>query len=980
MHPLFTRTSRIVLTLSLTVLSTTAFSQEACTFGEATQTAIQSLCPMHEGMARIQINDQWGFVNRSGSLVIPPQFDEVHDFSSGLAAARQNEQWGFIDPQGNWVIAPTWSNVRPFSDGLAAVEQNDRWGYIDRTGAQVIAPTYRNAGDFINNVSIVSQGYQKDLMINKNGQVIHTFQPNTSVSNNPNEFGLFEISQGTTNTLHHIDGRTLQPTQESEANTYRNGFFVASKHIENADGTSTDLKGIIDAQNQWIIPAQYQELSALENGLAIATLPNPTNQDTEEEDDEQKTDARVILINQQGKTVYGPARSIEYHKESGYYEVTHQFDPREQTWLNQQGKPLFPSTCTHFENTPTPSTSPSWTVFTGCDETWVLFANGSVARSEVGKPTISATTKHLLLSAESKNRFIGLQFELFDHSGKKVFSTSDLSENLRKQYNHVMLLQPRGAVSQNSGHDLPILLLKDRRNTQVGIVTPQYQFVSNPQWTYTDNLEHYTRSYFSDHETVEGPLRMHTKQGYGAIDSQGNWVVQPIYNAMSVFENGLTYAENGEAHFVVQHNGLAHPLPERTYNLEIRSASVIEWRNSNNQIIRKNLDTGEQMINPYGKHPNIGQAHQGLQPVEKNNLWGLQNDRGEWVVPPTYTQQITPIVHNGLLKAWKTNEEINTPESSDDLEGLLSPEGQVISPPLYTEIQFDENTEMWRVQIQDRQGLMKKDGRMFLEPIYTDITNLGNGWFNATSPEQQGLINNTGELVVGLSDHDWSGLRNRPYLVQQNGAKTVLLGIDGQTSTQQKPGSLPKEPSTWWWPVNHRDKNYNHWSSFYGFDFKKKIKVPGEVPSYARFSEGVTAFSPNKPQKGAGIGLIDDKGRVLGVYPYHEIEPMKEGMAKVSREVPSKQSEDEYRYNPPMQYGYLNRQGKLAIPFRYQSATDFTEQRATVLYRDQIGLIDQKGTMLLSGAWICDHAVLVNSKKQIIWPNLSEQEKSCPIN
>lgn len=933
---------------------------------------------MHEGMARIQVNGRWGFVDRSGTLAIPPTFDEVHDFSSGLAAAQKNEKWGFIDQQGNWVIAPTWSNIRPFSEGLAAVEQNEQWGYIDRTGAWVITPTYMNAGNFINNFAIVRKAYQQDLIINKNGEVVRTFPPNTRVDGNPNEFGLFNITKGETNTLHHLDGRTLQPPPDAEADTHRNGFFVAIKTVQHTDGTNTHLKGMVDSQGQWVIPAQYEELSALENGLAIATPPNQKNQETEE--DYNQNDAREILIDQQGKTVYGPAHSIEHNEQLGYYEVTHQFDPLEQTWLNKQGKPLLPSTCTELKIEHAPTTPKDRAVFTGCKETWVLFANGAVIRSEIANPTISTTSTHLLLAAEAKNRFIGLQFELFNSSGKKVFSASNLSENLRKQYYDAKLFQPRGALSQKSGHDLPIVLLKDRRDTRVGIITPQYQFVSNPQWVHSNDLERYTPSYLSDSDSLEGPLKMHTKQGYGAVDSQGNWVVQPIYESMSVFENGLSHAKTNEAHVVVQSNGLAHPLPEYTYNLEIRSASIVEWRNRENQTIRKNLDTGEKIINPYGKNANIGQTHQGLVAVEKNALWGLQNDRGAWVVPPIYTEQITPIVHNGLLKGWRTGKEIDSPEGSNSLKGLLSPEGEVISPPRYTDIQFDKDTEMWKVQIQNREGLIRKDGHIFLEPIYTDIQNLGNGWFNATSPELQGLTNNTGKLVVELSDHYWSDLHNRPYLIQQKGAETILLGIDGQTSTQQKPGSLPKEPSTWWWPVTNLDKHYNHWSTFYGFDFKKKIKIPGEVRSYARFSEGVIAFSPNKTLKRVGLGLIDDKGRVLAVYPYDEIEPMKEGMAKVAREASSNKNEDEYLYGKPMQYGYLNRQGKLAIPFRYQSAMDFTEQRATVLYRDQIGLIDQKGTLLLSGGWVCDHAVLLNAKKQIIWPKLSEQAKTCPIN
>lgn len=43
-----------------------------------------------EGMARVQINNKWGYIDKTGKFVIPPQFEEVHPFSEGLALVREN--------------------------------------------------------------------------------------------------------------------------------------------------------------------------------------------------------------------------------------------------------------------------------------------------------------------------------------------------------------------------------------------------------------------------------------------------------------------------------------------------------------------------------------------------------------------------------------------------------------------------------------------------------------------------------------------------------------------------------------------------------------------------------------------------------------------------------------------------------------------------------------------------------------------------
>jgi hypothetical protein len=80
----------------------------------------------------------FGFMDRTGKVVIPEEFDYVQHFSDGLAAARVRHrgkrQWGFIDKLGEWAIEPQFDHVSPFRGGLANVEGNKKSGYIDRDG------------------------------------------------------------------------------------------------------------------------------------------------------------------------------------------------------------------------------------------------------------------------------------------------------------------------------------------------------------------------------------------------------------------------------------------------------------------------------------------------------------------------------------------------------------------------------------------------------------------------------------------------------------------------------------------------------------------------------------------------------------------------------------------------------------------------------------------------------------------------------
>jgi hypothetical protein len=51
---------------------------------------------------------------------------------------RLENKWGYIDKTGAMVIAPAFDDAAAFSDGLAQVRGNTTIGYIDKTGKRVL--------------------------------------------------------------------------------------------------------------------------------------------------------------------------------------------------------------------------------------------------------------------------------------------------------------------------------------------------------------------------------------------------------------------------------------------------------------------------------------------------------------------------------------------------------------------------------------------------------------------------------------------------------------------------------------------------------------------------------------------------------------------------------------------------------------------------------------------------------------------------
>ena len=100
-----------------------------------------------EGLAAVKIGDRYGFIDTTGTVVftLEPEYYPMH-FSDGLALVVQTvdstDRWGYINKKGEWVIPPQFSDANHFHGGLAYVILSDdpkdrRSGYINHRGQVV---------------------------------------------------------------------------------------------------------------------------------------------------------------------------------------------------------------------------------------------------------------------------------------------------------------------------------------------------------------------------------------------------------------------------------------------------------------------------------------------------------------------------------------------------------------------------------------------------------------------------------------------------------------------------------------------------------------------------------------------------------------------------------------------------------------------------------------------------------------------------
>jgi len=142
-----------------------------------------------EGLAAARdgawLDGKWGFIDKSGSEILPFNYDEVGaGFSEGLVAVSAGEhiengiyqeyvgKWGFVDKDGKAAVPMKYDYAAAFSDGMAAVNigaatdnsegdllpQGGKWGFINKKGKETVPCKYDSAEDFNEGMAAVCQG------------------------------------------------------------------------------------------------------------------------------------------------------------------------------------------------------------------------------------------------------------------------------------------------------------------------------------------------------------------------------------------------------------------------------------------------------------------------------------------------------------------------------------------------------------------------------------------------------------------------------------------------------------------------------------------------------------------------------------------------------------------------------------------------------------------------------------------------------
>lgn len=233
------------------------------------------------------------FVDDSGNIVLAYNYPSVGTFSQGLASVSTRiekngslHDYGYIDPSGKIVIPPVYDYTEPFHEGRAVVGKNNLYGFIDLTGKPITPFKYASLTPFNNGVAtghLPSPDSRQFIeYLDLQGQVIPNHQPNP-----PSEFsqGLKPAYQSRTDNQLHMElwgyqdesGQWVIPPRFVDAEPFSDGLAAVAVICDpppnykrkNKDEPSTWASwGYIDKTGTLVIPPNFDHAQPFSHGIA----------------------------------------------------------------------------------------------------------------------------------------------------------------------------------------------------------------------------------------------------------------------------------------------------------------------------------------------------------------------------------------------------------------------------------------------------------------------------------------------------------------------------------------------------------------------------------------------------------------------------------------------------------------------------------------------------------------------------------------
>ena len=250
-----------------------------------------------EGLAAVEIEGKWGFIDKSGNEVVPLKYGYADEFSEGLACVSltnkyKKDKYGFIDKSGNEVVPLKYDWTGSFSEGLAMVKLNGKRGFVDKSGKEVVPPKHDYVWDFKEGLAVVELNGKQGFVDKSGKEVVALKYDNVWFF----EEGLAGVELKGKWGFIDKSGKEVVPLKYEDVRDFREGLVMVELNGK---------WGCINKSGKEVVPIKYDNVDNFREGLALVEL-----------------NGKDGYINKSGKEVVPPKYDAVYHFSEGVAYVS----------------------------------------------------------------------------------------------------------------------------------------------------------------------------------------------------------------------------------------------------------------------------------------------------------------------------------------------------------------------------------------------------------------------------------------------------------------------------------------------------------------------------------------------------------------------------------------------------------------------------------------------------------------------------------
>lgn len=196
--------------------------------GYYTSQAMSEMKKKWPAPVRVLRKNKYGYVNKSGDLVVKAKYDYGSDFVEGMARVSKAGKYGFVNEAGKEIIPLTYQSASNFNYGFAVVKSADNEAYfVNKNGEKMNDIIYNDAKAFSEGLAAVENEYYK--------------------------YGFIDV-----------EGNEVIPCEFSTVSWFKEGLVAVSKKMD--DGRT--LFGYIDKNGVSITQFEFEAANDFQSGVA----------------------------------------------------------------------------------------------------------------------------------------------------------------------------------------------------------------------------------------------------------------------------------------------------------------------------------------------------------------------------------------------------------------------------------------------------------------------------------------------------------------------------------------------------------------------------------------------------------------------------------------------------------------------------------------------------------------------------------------